>query len=260
MKRALGQITTMGKMSAAASKIQAAIRAAQAKKRYVRRPRIGFYRTGGVFGRFAGGRPAELKAIDCEQTALAFAATGTIFPQTASALNYGPAAGSAPSTGSLVTIVQGDQFYQRIGKSITIKKISCRWTMQAADLGSTFRLLLVQDTQANGAVPTVNQVLGFTGKTVVDRDFNNLENSKRFKILYDKYGDINALTSNGATYNTRNLSGKFFKNCNIPIIWDTSATTGAIGTLRSNNLFFIALCLTGDAALSFTTRLRYQDS
>lgn len=221
----------------------------------------GYLRTGGVFGRFGGATP-ELKFIDCKQANLAMTATGTIFPQAASALTYGPAAGSAPSTGSFCTIVQGDQEYQRVGRQITIKKILCRgiFVLANATPAETVRLLLIQDMQANGAVPTVNTAIGFTGKAVEIVDFNNIENSKRFKVLYDKQVDVNALTALAASANTRQLQFKFFLKCNIPIDYDSTATTGAIATIRSNNLFMIGLSTTGTCILTFQLRLRYIDT
>jgi len=209
----------------------------------------GYMRTGGYYGRYRGRRAtqAEMKFLDTTLTTTA-AAAGSL-------------------SGSLNIVAQGDTESQRNGRKITIKQISIRATLlmnnstAVTDTSEEVRFLLVQDKQANGAAATVLDVL----ETASVRAFNNLANKSRFNILVDKRFSLNQMgaTPTGAAYTFGELTQNFalYKKCNIPIEYDNSATTGAITTIRSNNLFFILLGETGAlATMSSTTRIRYTDN
>lgn len=68
----------------------------------------------------------------------------------------------------------------------------------------------------------------------------NLENSERFKILYDKLHtwrcDQAGLGSNTEFLTSTTKRGSCYKNMNLPIVYDNSASTGALATIRSNNI------------------------
>lgn len=226
----------------------------------------GMYRTTGNYGRFQPGGGSEKKFIDILQAAIVPTTTGLIFPTTTATMTPAVAVAAA---GTMCQIVQGDQEYQRIGKEIVITKIMMRGsfvTPPASDNATDrCRLLIVQDMQCNGAAPTVNQVLNFTGQPVSVNSFNNIENSKRFIILCDEFFDMNA---NNVMYNANTVLGyekgyQIYKKCNIPIVYDSSATTGALATIRSNNIFGIVFAANqvggGDITFDANIRLRYTD-
>lgn len=203
----------------------------------------------------------ETKFIDILQTGFQGATTGTIFPTAAA--SFTPAT-AAVSAGSFCQIPQGDTEYQRIGREVCITSIMLKGQIYLPQGNSVFadpsRILIVQDTQCNGAIPTVNNVLNFTGQTVSINSFNNLENSKRFIILSDTYHDMNTTSSNGVTAGNLTMTQvNIFKKVNIPIMFNTTNINGAITTLTSNNIFAIFINLDGTSYLQCIVRLRYHD-
>jgi len=209
----------------------------------------GYARSAGRYsGRFSyGSRKGELKYFD---TLVNFTFDTT---------------GEVPATGQLLTIPQGDGQSERVGRKITIKSVQMRVTVTPTLATFTgvdcVRLALVQDTQANGAAATYSGVGG-----VLEADqqvaFRNIDNSARFRILKDWVLPINSTGGvSGATLGGLKVL-QFYKKCSIPIVYDASAATGAIGTIRSNNLFLIARSAVNDDIIGCGgyVRVRYEDS
>ncbi len=161
-------------------------------------------------------------------------------------------------------IAQGVTESTRVGRKCTVKKIMWRYTLAlpaTSTPGSTtecVRIILYLDKQCNGATATV------TGIMEADdyQSFLNLANSGRFRILMDR---THKLVSKSGAYDGTNdqfgedwLNGTFFKNCNIPIEFDS--TTGAITEVRSNNIGVLLLSANGFAAFNSNMRLRFSDS
>ncbi len=189
----------------------------------------------------------ELKFLDLDVNDGAVAAQGTIV------------------SGSLPTIAQGVTESTRVGRKCTITSINCRYLFNLG-LSSvllsaeTVRMILVLDKQCNGAAPAILDVL----ESDNFQSFNNLANKGRFRTLLDRTVDINpsAAAGDGTTNDTagNHVSGDFFIKCKIPIEYDTTASTGVVSTIRSNNLVFILLGENG-GVVSFDSkwRLRYTD-
>lgn len=226
----------------------------------------GKYRTGGNYGRYSG-KGAEMKFIDnILATANLIAATGELRPDTGDVVT--PAVAVA-ATGTLLQIAQGDQTYQRNGRKIVIKSIFARLdvtlpaTVTAANGGDIYRIMLVLDTQCNGAAPAVTDVISYPGQTLSQMSYNNLENSERFRTLADVMRPINASAGGmaGATGSSALCSHflKINKKCNIPVEYSTTATTGALATIKSNNIFLLAISRGGLVLLSGNVRIRYTD-
>lgn len=207
---------------------------------------VGRVQTSGYYGRF---QPAgiEMKFLDTIEGLTIFGTSGTI---------------CAPS---LNIVPQDDTQSGRTGRKITIRKIQIRGqaylpnTLVAATTGDTLRMLVVLDQQANGANPTVAQIL----ESADTNAFYNMANSSRFRVLWDKKMVMNA-TAGGAPTATasfgevyKNIS--WFKACNIPIEYDATASTGALTTIRSNNLMVIGVSNEGIAQVGWTCRIRYSD-
>jgi len=205
----------------------------------------GRVRTGGYYGRFAG-RGKELKFFD---TALNFSIDTT---------------GEVPATGQLNLIPQGVTESTRVGRKATIKSIQIRgelaYNPSTGTGGATLvSIMLVQDTQCNGAAAAVTDVL--TANTMATA-LTNLENSDRFKILKQWRVPINTGAGAAAAFASVVKNWSYYKRCSIPIDFDSTASTGAIGTIRSNNLFLLAGAdsLSDDAvAVGGTCRLRFSD-
>jgi len=199
----------------------------------MKRPRIGkfqrlpatasgYARIGGYYGRFSGGPGSENKFFD---TALSFNVDAT---------------GEVPATGQLVLIPQGVTESTRVGRSCVIKSIQLRGSMlfapsTAASATTIVYLYVVQDTQCNGAAAAVTDVVTSTSLNVA---LTNLENSQRFRVLKRMKIRFNPGAGVTTAYNSVSVPFDWYKKCNIPM--DYSDVTGAIGTIRSNNIFLMA--------------------
>jgi len=131
---------------------------------------------------------------------------------------------------------------------------------QVAETSDRCRVVVYLDKQCNGATAGVTDILE-SGD--VD-SFNNLANRSRFTILMDKVMgfDLQGGVATGAAYSfgQRVKPFQWFKTCNIPIEFDNSATTGAITTIRSNNIGVLAVTDAGLAETGYVCRIRYTDN
>ncbi len=219
---------------------------------YKRRFRPGFDRTVGVYGRYAGPN-AEMKFHDIDIDDAVIAVGGTI-----------------QNSGTVNIIPEGVGEEERIGRKITIRKILWRYSLKIA-AGTTgaatsdiIRVIMYQDKQCNGLTAVKSGDAG-----ILESDsflsFNNLSNTGRFRILYDKTHriQVSAGSGRGSTdtldYAEALQTGKFFKNCNIPIEYDNSASTGALTSIRSNNLGVLLLSREGSVEFESKMRLRFSD-
>ncbi len=205
--------------------------------------RPGYDRTGGYYGRFSG-CTNELKFKDTNIDD-AFVAL-TINAQ------------------NLTVIVEGDGESERIGRKICVKKVHIRGSLQLATgaLGSTaselVTCMIVQDKQTNGAL--------FAGTDLLDVDvfdsFRNLANSGRFNVLWKrdyafKIGGIGPAASAQTGEDIKWIKANL--NCNVVVQYDNSASTGAITTVRTNNLYFVTISKSNIVTLVANVRIRYSD-
>ncbi len=211
----------------------------------------GFQRTAGYFGRYSGaaGTSGELKFHDLDVDDGLIATGGTIF---------------AP--GSVNEIAQGVTESTRIGRKCTIKSVNWRFNMSvgvtasgSATASDVVRVIMYLDKQCNGVTAATTDIL----QTNNYQSFNNLANKNRFRTLMDRSYTIEpqALGGNG-TANDQAGYGQhdtFFLKCNIPIEYDDSASTGAIGTIRSNNIGVLILSQNGTVTFDSKMRLRFAD-
>ncbi len=210
----------------------------------------GYLRRGGFYGRYAKGSE-ELKFLDTSVDDAIVSSSGDI-----------------QTSGTVNVIPQGVTESERVGRKCTIKKILWRYTVslpeydaQATPENSDIvRIIMYVDKQCNGATATVGDVITSTDYQA----FNNLANSGRFRIIHENVVVINYSTL--ASDNSGVVSGsshrkhfKMFKNCNIPIEYDSSASTGAIGTIRTNNIGVLLISKSGVAGFDSVVRLRFSD-
>lgn len=211
-------------------------RAGKRARRFVRR------------GRLAA--PGELKFLDTTVGLTNCAAAGVIL------------------SSSLNVVAEGNGESERVGRKITISSlhIKGRWANTENTASNTtdnrVRILVYCDKQTNGAAATV---LGVLETANVD-SFRNLSDASRFRVLYDKTSLIRnqyvAQTAAG-TFTTCIELRSWVLNLklNLPIEYDSSVTTGAIGSQRTNNIGVLILCDidAGVPQVGFTARIRYKD-
>lgn len=204
-------------------------------------------RYSGYSGRFknGGGIPVEKKFLDTSLATTTVASTGT----------------SMEGAVALIEIVRGTGENERNGSRVRIKSVHAKitLTMSSATSATTtsdiVRIMIGIDKQANAAVCTVGDLLE---STAID-SFRNIENLHRFVWMYDKYHKLNVhgLGSNGTTH----ITGRNFKSvrinlkCNVPIYYDGG--TGAVGEIRSHNLWAFAISEAGTIKMDNKWRIRY---
>lgn len=225
--------------------------------RLVRRGRYnrffkGYSRTGGFYGRFS-------KQKGCGAPELKF--KDTAIDQTNVTADM--------TIKQLLTIPEGNGESNRIGRKICIKRISWRIRVQLqsdtdaiASTEALLRGMIILDTQTNGEEFTAVDLLD----TDVWKSFNNLANSKRFKTL--KKFEINLASGGNAqtaagtwvTFPTfKYITGSI--KVDLPIEYDNSATTGAITTIRSNNIYWTTQTVTDSTVNTVGQfRIRYSDN
>lgn len=177
------------------------------------------------------------------------------------------------SLGSLVS--QGTGECQRIGRKFTIRSVSLTGEIKMPNKPNTLvgnadyqfdnvRVMVVQDKQANGTVPNLNDIFsvnaGVGGAGSVDlRAFRTMDNIQRFRILHDKiYNVANMVFTNGTGTAAQScVNFKVYKKCYIPMeMSDTSASTA---NARSNNIHVYAVSTNGYAGVNFIARIRFSD-
>lgn len=211
-----------------------------------RRVGAGYTRRVGMYGRFGTGRgnnaQVEKKFYD---TVLALGATAGL-------------ASTTQATGAVnLTLPQNTTANGRIGQKIVIKSIQMKLSFGLA-AGATdndlYHFYLVQDTQANGALPAMSDM--FDGGTI-GLAMRNIANGNRFKILKHIHVRLNADAGVAAAFGGDAQQQDFFMKCNIPISYNS--TLGAVTEIRSNNLFIIYGSANGVATASGVCRIRYTD-
>ncbi len=190
----------------------------------------------------------EYKFKDTDVALLTISASGQVFGLT------------------MAVVAQGDGASNRDGRRMTIKSIWMRAHLQIDQLAAAptiatnhehCRIFLILDKQCNGASPSY---LEFAQSTGYD-SFRNLENSQRFKILWQRqyaFAPITA-TDDGTTivwtFNTHDLD--IYTKVNIPIEYEITTTSGAVSTMKSNNLLLIAISEKGIARINGNVRIRF---
>lgn len=210
-------------------------------------------RTGGFSG-------VELKYIDNgldDATLLDSAWTGALHDPTTVNCLFATKQGTGPT--------------DRDGRKLIIKSIFVRGNVKLAhDAGAAgadatvARVLLVQDTQTNGAQLNPIHVMASGVGTGVHQ-FRNLEYSKRFRVLGDKTMVLNPQSSSGDTATVRagevKKSFSFFLKCNIPVTYNATADPADISQIMDNSFHILAMgddaSPAGSLKLSYNCRARF---
>jgi len=211
----------------------------------------GFLRTGGNYRRYRGlgynprGR-AERKFFD-----IAFSTVALVAPASAVFQH-------------LLDVDQGTGASDRLGQRITVVSIQLEMfiNMNSATTGQALHIrgALVEDRQANGAVPGFNNYYASVTSTAV----RTLSNIQRFRTLKEWDFNINSpgFAGNGTANDSSEVLRKFnlFKKCNIKVRY--SGSTGVITAVQSTNIVFIIMAssTTPVSTLTGTMRFRYIDA
>jgi len=174
-----------------------------------------------------------------------------------------------PATGQLALIPQGDTQSTREGRQCIITSIAIHGTMilvpsTGATASDVVYLYLILDKQCNGAAPAVADAnVGIFTSANLAQANRTLSNASRFVVLKKWVHKFNAAAGVTTAYNNDITPFECFKKCNIPMEYDGSASTGALTTIRSNNIFLVAGSAGGSddlVTVTGTCRLRFMDA
>ncbi len=167
--------------------------------------------------------------------------------------------------GSFLTIPQDQTVHGRIGNKVTVVNANFRgemegWSGAYAGLASQrIRTIWFWDTQANGGVPKVNDVL----QTAALDSFRNMEQAPRYIVLQDKTHVFNHQATQGTTsvgFVANNKQVKFSWRGSSPIHYGNAG--GELAGIRSNNLCLLVLAAIPETGskLHGEIRVKYTDA
>lgn len=177
----------------------------------------------------------ELKYRDVQATATAIDNTGLVQPINVAA--------------------QGDGVTNRDGNSLFIKsfymKYFLQWDVASSTASQTVRVILVQDKQCDQASPSFGDVLEDVTSLDILTSAIDFNNSRRFKILYDRNHSLNQVRTNVTVK-------KFFKINQTTKFLNTGATIADIST-NAYFLMFISDSVSESPILTSFLRMRFTD-
>jgi len=167
----------------------------------------------------------------------------------------------ATDTASSVTlldgIARGDEINERIGREVTLRSIQVTGTAYvapAAGIDQNHRVLIVYDRQTNAAALTAAQVLA----AVTCYAPRNLENRKRFKILFDRTWHLNAT----AEPNSQHIF-KFYRRLAHPVTFN-AGDAGTVADIVTGSLYMVTVGSVAAGATAgsvlVSSRIRYTDN
>ncbi len=211
-------------------------------------------RTGGFTG-------MENKFLDCEISATTV---------TTSWAAHNPA--GVGCTDSLSVPAQGVTESNRIGRVYTINQVMVQGVVEMAAQESVaapiqdhrIRIIIYWDQQTNSAAATTTDIMDAGGSDDIT-GFRNLQNTHRFRVLYDKTlvfrypGQTNEGAVNLFAHGKKVIPFKFYKKCNIKVQCD--ATTADVSSCTDNNIGLGAIAEAGPVAqqptIRYSSRIRF---
>ncbi len=156
----------------------------------------------------------------------------------------------------LTNIAQGDTTSTRDGAQLRTVSLSFNYTLvqNASASISSVRLMLVHDRQTNQAIYAIGDLLDVVTIPSIFVSPRNLDNLKRFHVLYDVHHLLQE-NSNNAGFNRK----KHFKK-NMIVRYDASTPSIADLTYNSLSLVLVGSEATNTPAITFITRLRFVDN
>ena len=170
----------------------------------------------------------------------------------------------------LALVAQGANAVQRIGRSILCKSIDVKinvkafWQPSAGNVSVqavSYRVDLILDKQANGAIPLPNDIYdGLIATVDACNRFDNLFNSDRFVRLKRWEGDINPSGFSSGVGSVLSVDRDLKCSKKLNLRMEFSGATGAIAEIRSNNLILVYSVSLGTGVVNSAVELTTADS
>jgi len=163
---------------------------------------------------------------------------------------------SATAVALLNGIAPGSDIDERVGREVMMKSIQFKavtYATPATGEDQLHRVLIVYDRQTNATALTAAEVLS-TANVLAPR---NLENRKRFSILFDRTYTINDSDEPG-TFRTI----KFYRHLKHPITFN-AGVAGTVADITTGSVYLVMIGsnAAGDTAgsIQYSSRIRYLD-
>ncbi len=156
-----------------------------------------------------------------------------------------------PIITQLSNIDQGLTDDTRIGNKVTVTGIQLRYFAIAPSAGVLYRIMLIKDTQTNGAIYGAEELLEDVSS--VDNMVSplNRDNKSRFKVMFDK-----TQTDNSGAAGL--VQGRRFFRLNTPMRFD--AADGLITDITDNSYSLLTISSAAAYTQTIFVRLFYTDN
>lgn len=163
----------------------------------------------------------------------------------------------------------GQDYNQRIGRKCVARSLYIRGRVLVSDANPIVtaavgaqqaRMIIFMDNQPNGTAPVIGDLLNGTDPS----SHLNQNNRDRFKIIKDKYFDLDAFIYNNATgtgaINRTQHSIKSYKKLKCEVIFNQNPNA-VIASISTCAIWMFWVCNINLAAeYVISTRIRYDDS
>lgn len=132
----------------------------------------------------------------------------------------------------------GTDFTNRIGRKVCWKSFLITGLIQVQDAAvdaNLWRIMVVYDSQPNGALPAITDVLTQATATAP----MNLNNRDRFRVLMDKMGTLGYYNAASGLADKTSTMIRKYKRINLETIYD--GTTAAIADIQSGSIFLLTI-------------------
>lgn len=171
-----------------------------------------------------------------------------------------------PSAGGVWNLLNGvalgTDYTERIGRLVYMESVEFFFSAEpntagASPTGDAFRLMLVLDTQANGATPATADLLDGANYG----EFLNQNNRNRFLVLDERW--VMCEANNYAAGNLTTGDPTFIiDKYEIPLGFNTyySGTGSTISNIQTNALWFFCISAYASWKANFNAKVKFYDS
>lgn len=167
-------------------------------------------------------------------------------------------------------VPQGDGESERDGKNYVVDSLHIRGQIvlpkdeenSNPQPDTVMRIVVVLDTQANGAVLDPAKVLSIAGSQNVYA-FRNLQYTSRYKVFYDqkfllRINNMNEGAINSFAHGQQTALFDVNLTFTPPIQVTTNGTTSSVSVIVDNALHIMAISTASDAEIRYKSRIRFR--
>lgn len=169
--------------------------------------------------------------------------------------------GSGGSLSLLNGVAQGTDYTDRLGRVINIESLTLRVfgfinNATSASTGDYLRVMVIVDEQANGAAPSLTDILQASDFTQP----NNLNFRDRFTTLYNQFHIIPSYTMTAGALSTgspKPTMDDIYMNLDIKSIYGGTGAT--VANINTNAIYLLLITLNSSVNVLYNSRIRFTD-